>query len=69
MEAGTLTVDVKQPESGLVAPADVAAKELVPALTAEAACERLRLAGVASHLTRTLPRQSYWSEMLLKEAH
>jgi 4-diphosphocytidyl-2-C-methyl-D-erythritol kinase len=36
---------------------------------AEAACERLRLAGVASHLTRTLPRQSYWSEMLLKEAH
>jgi 4-diphosphocytidyl-2-C-methyl-D-erythritol kinase len=34
---------------------------------AEAACERLRTAGVAGHLTRTLPRQRYWSEMLLKE--
>jgi 4-diphosphocytidyl-2-C-methyl-D-erythritol kinase len=31
---------------------------------AEAACERLRLAGVASHLTRTLPRTAYWREML-----
>ena len=36
---------------------------------AEAACERLRTAGVTSHLTRTLPRQRYWSEMLLKEVH
>jgi 4-diphosphocytidyl-2-C-methyl-D-erythritol kinase len=34
---------------------------------AEFACERLRMAGVTSHLTRTLPRQRYWSEMLLKE--
>jgi 4-diphosphocytidyl-2-C-methyl-D-erythritol kinase len=34
---------------------------------AEAACERLRTAGVTSHLTRTLPRQRYWSEMLLQE--
>jgi len=34
---------------------------------AEAVCERLRTAGVTSHLTRTLPRQRYWSEMLLKE--
>jgi 4-diphosphocytidyl-2-C-methyl-D-erythritol kinase len=34
---------------------------------AEAACERLRTAGVTSLLTRTLPRQRYWSEMLLTE--
>jgi 4-diphosphocytidyl-2-C-methyl-D-erythritol kinase len=33
---------------------------------AEAACERLRSAGVASHLTRTLPRTAYWREMLLQ---
>jgi 4-diphosphocytidyl-2-C-methyl-D-erythritol kinase len=33
---------------------------------AEAACERLRPAGVRTHLTRTLPRSSYWSEMLLQ---
>ncbi len=32
---------------------------------AEAACERLRLAGVQSILTRTLPRGDYWREMLL----
>jgi 4-diphosphocytidyl-2-C-methyl-D-erythritol kinase len=32
---------------------------------AEAACERLREAGVASLLTRTLPRSKYWREMLL----
>jgi 4-diphosphocytidyl-2-C-methyl-D-erythritol kinase len=32
---------------------------------AEAACERLRIGGVRSHLTRTLPRSAYWSEMLL----
>jgi 4-diphosphocytidyl-2-C-methyl-D-erythritol kinase len=32
---------------------------------AEAACERLRPTGVASQLTRTLPRPAYWSEMLL----
>jgi 4-diphosphocytidyl-2-C-methyl-D-erythritol kinase len=32
---------------------------------AEAARERLSLAGVASQLTRTLPRTKYWSEMLL----
>jgi 4-diphosphocytidyl-2-C-methyl-D-erythritol kinase len=31
---------------------------------AEAARERLRAAGVPSHLTRTMPRQAYWSEML-----
>jgi 4-diphosphocytidyl-2-C-methyl-D-erythritol kinase len=31
---------------------------------AEAACERLRVAGVASLLTRTLPRQEYWNRML-----
>jgi 4-diphosphocytidyl-2-C-methyl-D-erythritol kinase len=31
---------------------------------AEAACERLRAAGVASLLTRTLPRQEYWNGML-----
>jgi len=36
---------------------------------AEEACNRLELAGVRSHLTRTLPRQAYWSEMLLKEEH
>jgi 4-diphosphocytidyl-2-C-methyl-D-erythritol kinase len=34
---------------------------------AEAARERLRAAGVQSHLTRTLPRQRYWSEMLLEK--
>jgi 4-diphosphocytidyl-2-C-methyl-D-erythritol kinase len=32
---------------------------------AEAACERLRPAGVRSYLTRTLPRVAYWREMLL----
>jgi 4-diphosphocytidyl-2-C-methyl-D-erythritol kinase len=32
---------------------------------AEAACERLRAAGVKSLLTRTLPREKYWREMLL----
>jgi 4-diphosphocytidyl-2-C-methyl-D-erythritol kinase len=32
---------------------------------AEAARERLRMAGVASHLTCTLPREAYWREMLL----
>jgi 4-diphosphocytidyl-2-C-methyl-D-erythritol kinase len=34
---------------------------------AEAACERLRMAGVASQLTRTLPRAKYWREMLLQK--
>ena len=34
---------------------------------AEAARERLRSAGVANHLTRTLPRAKYWREMLLQE--
>jgi 4-diphosphocytidyl-2-C-methyl-D-erythritol kinase len=36
---------------------------------AEAARERLLAIGVASQLTRTLPRQRYWSEMLLEEGH
>jgi 4-diphosphocytidyl-2-C-methyl-D-erythritol kinase len=31
---------------------------------AEAACERLRPMGVASHLTSTLPRAAYWRDML-----
>jgi 4-diphosphocytidyl-2-C-methyl-D-erythritol kinase len=31
---------------------------------AEAACERLRTAGVKSYLTRTLSRPSYWRDML-----
>jgi 4-diphosphocytidyl-2-C-methyl-D-erythritol kinase len=31
---------------------------------AEAACERLRAAGVKSYLTRTLPRAAYWRDML-----
>jgi 4-diphosphocytidyl-2-C-methyl-D-erythritol kinase len=31
---------------------------------AEAACERLRPAGVKSYLTRTLPRAAYWRDML-----
>jgi 4-diphosphocytidyl-2-C-methyl-D-erythritol kinase len=35
---------------------------------AEAALERLRKAGVRSQLTRTLPRASYWREMLLLKA-
>ena len=34
---------------------------------AEAACERLRAAGVVSQLTRTLPRPAYWSEMIVQE--
>ena len=34
---------------------------------AEVARQRLRSTGVASHLTRTLPRPAYWSEMLLKD--
>ena len=34
---------------------------------AEAACQRLRSAGVESQLTRTLPRSAYWREMLLQE--
>ncbi len=33
---------------------------------AEAACERLRAMGVKSFLTRTLPRDEYWGEMLLQ---
>jgi 4-diphosphocytidyl-2-C-methyl-D-erythritol kinase len=33
---------------------------------AEAARERLRPVGVASHLTRTLPRSAYWREMLMQ---
>jgi 4-diphosphocytidyl-2-C-methyl-D-erythritol kinase len=33
---------------------------------AEAAQQRLQQAGVRSHVTRTLPRREYWSEMLLK---
>ena len=32
---------------------------------AEAAQQRLRAASVESHLTRTVPRSSYWDEMLL----
>jgi 4-diphosphocytidyl-2-C-methyl-D-erythritol kinase len=32
---------------------------------AEAARERLQAAGVKSLLTRTLPREKYWREMLL----
>ncbi|MGD0830193.1 MAG: 4-(cytidine 5'-diphospho)-2-C-methyl-D-erythritol kinase [Terracidiphilus sp.] len=31
---------------------------------AEAACERLRVGGVKSQLTRTLPREAYWRQML-----
>jgi 4-diphosphocytidyl-2-C-methyl-D-erythritol kinase len=31
---------------------------------AEAACKRLRLAEVRSQLTRTLPREAYWRQML-----
>ena len=33
---------------------------------AEAACERLRPAGVKTFLTRTLPRSEYWGQMLLQ---
>jgi 4-diphosphocytidyl-2-C-methyl-D-erythritol kinase len=33
---------------------------------AQAACERLQTAGVASRLTRTLPRAAYWREMILE---
>jgi 4-diphosphocytidyl-2-C-methyl-D-erythritol kinase len=36
---------------------------------AEAARDRLLAAGVSSQLTRTLPRQRYWSEMLLKDGY
>ena len=36
---------------------------------AEEATNRLSLAGVRSHLTRTLPRQAYWSEMLVNPEH
>jgi 4-diphosphocytidyl-2-C-methyl-D-erythritol kinase len=36
---------------------------------AEAARERLRAAGVESHLTRTLPRPAYWREMIVREEH
>jgi 4-diphosphocytidyl-2-C-methyl-D-erythritol kinase len=34
---------------------------------AQAARERMRSAGVASHLTRTLPRAKYWREMMLQD--
>jgi hypothetical protein len=34
---------------------------------AEAAQDRLRTAGVASQLTRALPRIDYWRRMLMKE--
>jgi len=33
---------------------------------AEAACQRLEATGVRSMLTRTLPREKYWREMLLQ---
>ncbi len=33
---------------------------------AEAACERLRLAGLQSFLTRTVARRQYWGQMLLQ---
>jgi 4-diphosphocytidyl-2-C-methyl-D-erythritol kinase len=33
---------------------------------AQAACRRLRSAGVENQLTRTLPRSTYWREMLLE---
>jgi len=33
---------------------------------AEAACDRLRVAGVKSLLTRTLPRSCYWNGMLMR---
>jgi 4-diphosphocytidyl-2-C-methyl-D-erythritol kinase len=36
---------------------------------AEAACRRLDAAGVKSLLTRTLPRDQYWREMLTQEEH
>jgi 4-diphosphocytidyl-2-C-methyl-D-erythritol kinase len=36
---------------------------------AEAARQRLLADGIASQLTRTVPRQQYWSEMLLQEGH
>ncbi len=36
---------------------------------AEAAQARLKAADVASHLTRTLPRQQYWDEMLLPSTY
>jgi len=36
---------------------------------AEAARERLLAGGIASHLTRTLPRRAYWNQMLWKEGH
>jgi 4-diphosphocytidyl-2-C-methyl-D-erythritol kinase len=35
---------------------------------AEAACQRLEADGVRSLLTRTLPRATYWREMLLQDA-
>jgi 4-diphosphocytidyl-2-C-methyl-D-erythritol kinase len=35
---------------------------------AQAALVRLQAAGVSGHLTRTLQRAAYWSEMLIKEA-
>jgi len=34
---------------------------------AEMACERLRQAGVRSELTRTLPREAYWREMIVQK--
>jgi 4-diphosphocytidyl-2-C-methyl-D-erythritol kinase len=34
---------------------------------AEAACGRLRPAGIRSTLTRTLPRAAYWREMILQD--
>ena len=36
---------------------------------AEAARERLLAGGIASHLTRTLPRQAYWAQMLQDFEH
>jgi 4-diphosphocytidyl-2-C-methyl-D-erythritol kinase len=36
---------------------------------AEAARERLRPAGIASHLTRTLPRSAYWRAMLTQQGY
>jgi 4-diphosphocytidyl-2-C-methyl-D-erythritol kinase len=68
---GPVTPEAAQSSSSLVASLSGSGSALYGLYQtrgdADAACERLRAAGVASRLTRTLPRKRYWDEMLWKE--
>jgi 4-diphosphocytidyl-2-C-methyl-D-erythritol kinase len=71
--AATGTPEEARPSSSLVASLSGSGSALYGLYLArgdaEAARERLRAAGVESHLTRTLPRPAYWREMIVQEEH